>query len=528
MDTTTELKALEVEYCGQCGLPYEYCEYGPNYSKCVMWLRRNRMNINDMVALNRLNDLQLNDEDDNNDDDDGILSTRATTTCISNFDEKVSSANATRVSNGHQSRGGKANKIVTKTEEPKEILISVTMNRGKRLTTISNLSTHNVKLSAAKKAFSQKFSCGCAVGSDKELTLQGDYSKTLIPIISENHLSLQMNLKACLAILFVYIGCCTNVYFLETLVKMQQGVGNIVTLAQFVFVSSIGLSKRLIFRENNQKSIFFSHIPIMEYVKIVLLFTIVSILNNYALSFDIAMPLHMIFRSGSLICTMILGVVMQNRRYKLEEYLAVLLIAVGITSATIASANLKSSELKMVTQNLTNTTDEIVENASIVAYLWWCFGLLILIIAMVLSARLGIQQERVYSKYGKYTEEALFFCHLLPLPTFILLLPDLIPQIRIMANIVSTVSPWMLLLGNIVTQYICISSVFTLTIECHALTVTLIITLRKFVSLIFSIWYFQNPFTIVHWLSTAAVFTGTLLYTSSKIFGQKKVEEKKE
>lgn len=54
---------------------------------------------------------------------------------------------------------------------------------------------------------------------------------------------------------------------------------------------------------------------------------------------------------------------------------------------------------------------------------------------------------------------------------------------------------------------------FILTTECTSLTVTLVVTLRKFLSLIFSILYFQNPFTPWHWVGTAVVFLGTLLYT---------------
>lgn len=54
---------------------------------------------------------------------------------------------------------------------------------------------------------------------------------------------------------------------------------------------------------------------------------------------------------------------------------------------------------------------------------------------------------------------------------------------------------------------------FVLTTECTSLTVTLVVTLRKFLSLIFSILYFQNPFTAWHWVGTGVVFLGTLLYT---------------
>lgn len=78
---------------------------------------------------------------------------------------------------------------------------------------------------------------------------------------------------------------------------------------------------------------------------------------------------------------------------------------------------------------------------------------------------------------------------------------------------------WLWLILNVVTQYLCISSVYVLTTECSSLTVTLVITLRKFLSLIFSIVYFQNPFTVYHWFGTALVFVGTLLF--AEVFKKK-------
>ena len=71
----------------------------------------------------------------------------------------------------------------------------------------------------------------------------------------------------------------------------------------------------------------------------------------------------------------------------------------------------------------------------------------------------------------------------------------------------------MLSLTSSLPRYVCISGVFTLTTECPSLVVTLVITLRKFLSLLFSIIYFQNPFTIAHWMGVVLVFTGTLLFT---------------
>merc|ERR1712106_279639 len=138
------------------------------------------------------------------------------------------------------------------------------------------------------------------------------------------------------------------------------------------------------------------------------------------------------------------------------------------------------------------------------------------------SARMGIYQEVIYGKFGKHPREALFYTHALPLPGFLLLAPDILSHFNIlMASapivipILNISMPSMLLylLGNVITQFICISAVFVLTTECASLTVTLVVTLRKFLSLLFSIWYFQNPFTTGHWLGTALVFGGTILFS---------------
>ena len=83
--------------------------------------------------------------------------------------------------------------------------------------------------------------------------------------------------------------------------------------------------------------------------------------------------------------------------------------------------------------------------------------------------------------------------------------------------IVSLPLIWIYLIGNTLTQYVCISSVFVLTTECTSLTVTLVLTLRKFTSLIISIIYFQNPFTLTHWIGTMLVFVGTLMFTKKLI-----------
>lgn len=116
------------------------------------------------------------------------------------------------------------------------------------------------------------------------------------------------------------------------------------------------------------------------------------------------------------------------------------------------------------------------------------------------------------------------FQHLLPLPGFLIMGSNIWEHLVISATSeplvfmgVNTFMPEQIiyLICNMITQYVCISSVYVLTAECSSLTVTLVVTLRKFVSLVFSILYFKNSFTIYHWIGTLLVFAGTIIFTES-------------
>ncbi|CAB1446000.1 unnamed protein product [Pleuronectes platessa] len=307
-----------------------------------------------------------------------------------------------------------------------------------------------------------------------------------------------------LAIALVFVGCCSNVVSLELLVRQFPGCGNIVTFAQFLFIALEGF----IFHSNFGRKK--PTIPIRNYVIMVTMFFTVSVINNYALNFNIAMPLHMIFRSGSLIANMILGIIILKKRYSASKYLSIVLISTGIFICTIMSAR------------QVNVATEGSEDQGFYTFVRWLIGIAMLTFALLMSARMGIFQETLYKQYGKHSKEALFYNHFLPLPGFLLLSTDIYQHCIHFSQSAPAVVPvvgvsvpimWLYLLINVITQYVCIRGVFVLTTECASLTVTLVVTLRKFLSLIFSIMYFQNPFTTWHWVGTGVVFVGTLMYT---------------
>ncbi|XP_072565398.1 UDP-xylose and UDP-N-acetylglucosamine transporter [Paramormyrops kingsleyae] len=306
------------------------------------------------------------------------------------------------------------------------------------------------------------------------------------------------------AISLVFIGCCSNVVFLELLVRQYPGSGNIITFSQFAFIALEGFLFETNFGRKKPA------IPIRNYLIMVAMFFTVSVINNYALNFNIAMPLHMIFRSGSLIANMILGVIILKKRYSKSKYMSIALVSLGIFICTIMSA-------KQVSLDRAGSEDH-----GLYVFLHWFLGIAMLTFALLMSARMGIFQETLYQEYGKHSKEALFYNHCLPLPGFLLFAPNIYNHYVLFSqsapvDILGLGMPvpvmWVYLLFNVVTQYVCIRGVFILTTECTSLTVTLVVTLRKFISLIFSILYFHNPFTTWHWLGTAVVFLGTLLYT---------------
>lgn len=162
------------------------------------------------------------------------------------------------------------------------------------------------------------------------------------------------------------------------------------------------------------------------------------------------------------------------------------------------------------------------EPSSGAVFFRWVLGITLLTVALFVSAGMGIYQEQLYKRYGKHPFEALYYTHLLPLPAFLLFGGNILEHLKIafhsdpvLVPVLDVEVPIVLLyiLGNMVTQYMCISSVYVLTTECASLTVTLVVTLRKFVSLVFSIIYFKNDFTLFHWIGTFCVFYGTIVFT---------------
>jgi hypothetical protein len=71
---------------------------------------------------------------------------------------------------------------------------------------------------------------------------------------------------------------------------------------------------------------------------------------------------------------------------------------------------------------------------------------------------------------------------------------------------------WAYVAVNIASQLLCIVGVYRLQSQSDPLTVNVVLTVRKFVSLMLSIVAFGNTFTAFHWVGAVCVFGGAVLY----------------
>ena len=304
-----------------------------------------------------------------------------------------------------------------------------------------------------------------------------------------------VSLTSIIVMILALIICCSNVLLLEKIVKEAPNCTAFVTFSAYFTI----VAQTIVFRPG---LLINYTIPLHNYVIITTLFYTTNLCNNMALSYSVDMPTLLIFRSGSLLANMVVSIIAFKRSYPVSKYVSVLMVTVGIIVATLASADLKK-----------NSSDEATFSV-------WLIGITMLTYALFGSAVMGVFQEKLFAQFGKKSDEVLFFSHLLGLPAFIFNYRDL-AQTIVDFNHSEPVSIlgfnipflWCCITANVALQTLGIKCIFFLLSEWSSLAVTMVTTLRKFISLLLSIFLFKNPFTLPHWVGTTLVFTGSALFS---------------
>ncbi|CAL8103892.1 unnamed protein product [Calicophoron daubneyi] len=145
---------LVVQYCGECTMPLEYCEFSPAPDKCREWLEKNLPQEFEQL----------------------------TTDC----EKKEQNAGATTEAptKGRQVRGGKG----TSRKAVKQKITVFKTSRGKKkyTTSVTGLSTFDIDLKVASKFFGSKFATGSSVtGNGDEIVIQGDVKDEIVDLLTE-------------------------------------------------------------------------------------------------------------------------------------------------------------------------------------------------------------------------------------------------------------------------------------------------------------------------------------------------------
>ncbi|KAM3347286.1 hypothetical protein ACQJBY_021327 [Aegilops geniculata] len=169
----------KVLYCGVCGLPAEYCEFGPDFERCKPWLRAHAPGVypEELVVSSSGGD----------DKDVGKVGERLQGVSISTADGSTSAGGASASSKTEEVKrlpGGKLKK-----KDKQEVIIEkIVRNKRKCVTVVKGLDLFGVKLSDASKKLGKKFATGASVvkgPTEKEqIDVQGDISYDVVDFIT--------------------------------------------------------------------------------------------------------------------------------------------------------------------------------------------------------------------------------------------------------------------------------------------------------------------------------------------------------
>ena len=295
--------------------------------------------------------------------------------------------------------------------------------------------------------------------------------------------------------------------------------GTLVTFTQFCFVAVEGL----IYHYDPSGPFYLKQrlIPLSRWLLLVLLFFATSVMNNASLGFHISIPVYIIFRGGGTFVTMVMGWFLLGKKYTLRQVTAVFVLTFGVFIATLSNAKMQKTEEE--------------------SYQRFMIGVVILCVAQLLSSGMGLIVEVTYSKYGSSWREGLFYTHALAIPFFLPFYSSLWSQFKLLCEsepvqiwkpldhflgyLFSSADPttdgmyihiprhvWHLIV-TMTTQYLCVRGVNMLSATASALTLTIILNVRKFVSLLLSIIIFKNHLGLGGILGVILVFGGAGWYS---------------
>lgn len=310
------------------------------------------------------------------------------------------------------------------------------------------------------------------------------------------------------------ISCCCSVILLEAVLKATTttinktettaAVGTLLTFCQFLTVTLLtaiktGLNGNKKFGTEGQATGASAPLPHGMVLVLIALFFSSSFLGNWAYEMKVPVPVHALVKSGSLVCTAVLNAAFLGTRYSGRKKAAMAAVTAGVALCGIIRSD---------TGTGTGGVSMEVGRAQ-------AAGTGLLLLSLLLGAATGLVQEKLYRIHGCSFEAVLFVSHALPLPfVFLFAGSSLREGYRLVNEAPGLIPVPVLLISSCLSQYYCVTTVSRFASKRSSVTVAFVLTLRKFLSIVLSVFLFDATFTIVHWISAILVFFGTILYAN--------------
>ncbi|CAK8994136.1 unnamed protein product [Durusdinium trenchii] len=331
---------------------------------------------------------------------------------------------------------------------------------------------------------------------------------------------IRSELIAKVPILMVFGGCMGAIVAMEVVLKGDPKSGNLLTLTAVLMVLFQSIPGRL--TRHGLKPL---AAPWRSHGTFAALWVSMSVLANYAFAYKISVAIFTLIRSCNIIATVLLGFLVFGQRFSVEQLACVVAVTLGIFLASMGEMKTLQSPSCDGTGCGTTASAEI-GSTSEVDIGTWLIGLGMLAFVQLLQGFLGNVQSNYYRIYkdlapkNELCDEFLFTSHIVALAPLFFLKEDImaaaesawfsepLPLVPVPSRLA-----WLFI--NNVSQTICLKGVFRTSACVSPLALTIILSVRKFLSVVVSIVIFSNPWTILHSIATVLIFGGAFAYSQA-------------
>ncbi|KAH9480551.1 UDP-N-acetylglucosamine transporter YEA4 [Psilocybe cubensis] len=322
------------------------------------------------------------------------------------------------------------------------------------------------------------------------------------------------------ALTMLFGGCCSNVISYEQLLNMNPRFGSAMTFCQTLFIATQSLPSFLTFSGSGfLPRLKPRQVPLQLWAIQVLVLTTGSLLNNWAFAYNVPITIFIVFRSAGkcfyptmdadnkqfcigLPVSMLFGFLILKKRYSVRQLISIIMVTAGVIVVTLSRA--------------TSSTETQTHKLSSDDFSKYFIGISMLTVSLFCGGLLGMLQEQTYTKYGPCWQEGMFYTHALSLPIYIFLGHDIQQGIVSLYNSPSNIPAFQafgILAGNLLTQLICVSGVNRLSSQVSSVSTNIALTVRKALSLCFSVWWFGTDWNAQLGIGAFMVFFGSFMYT---------------